>query len=101
QERINHARHGDKVVVQITHYGSKKKSPEGKVTEVLGSIHDPGVDILAVVKSYGIPSEFHNKVKNQAQKVPDQLLEGDFYGRVDLRDWTVVTIDGEDAKDLD
>ena len=101
QERINHARHGDKVVVQITHYGSKKKSPEGKVTEVLGSIHDPGVDILAVVKSYGIPSEFPNKVKNQAQKVPDQLLEGDFYGRVDLRDWTVVTIDGEDAKDLD
>ncbi len=101
QEKMNHARHGDKVVVQLTHYGNKKKSPEGRVIEVLGSVHDPGVDILAVVKSYGIPSEFPNKVKNQAERVPEHILENDFQGRIDLRNWTVVTIDGEDAKDLD
>lgn len=101
QEKSRHARHGDKVVVKLVHYGNKKKSPEGKITEILGSIHEPGVDILAVVKSYGIPTEFPHKAENQAEKVPLAIGQGDFQGRIDLRNWTVVTIDGEDAKDLD
>jgi ribonuclease R len=95
------ASHGDKVVVQLTSYGSQNKSPEGKVTEVLGSSHEPGVDILSIARSYGIPSEFPPKVMNASECVPDHVLETDFQGRLDLRDWTVVTIDGEDAKDLD
>ena len=101
QEKVNHARHGDKVVVQLTHYGSRKKSPEGKVTEILGNLHEPGVDILSVVKGYGIPTEFPARAAGQAQKVPDHIRNSDFQGRRDLRAQTVVTIDGEDAKDLD
>ena len=101
QENTNGAHHGDKVVVQLVHYGSKKKSPEGKITEILGNIREPGVDILAVVKSHGIPTEFPPKVQKQAWRIPDHVLGGDYAGRLDLRSWTIVTIDGEDAKDLD
>ena len=97
----NGAKNGDKVVVKITDYGSKKKSPEGKVTEVLGNCKAPGTDILAIVKSFGIPSEFPEKVAKQAQRVPDHVLDTDRDGRLDLCHLETVTIDGEDAKDLD
>lgn len=92
---------GDKVVAAITDYGSKNKSPEGKITENLGNCRAPGTDILAIVKSFGIPSEFPERVINQANRVPDHVLEADFDGRMDLRHVQMVTIDGEDAKDLD
>ncbi len=94
---------GDKVVVKITDYGNQalRKKPEGKVIEVIGNINDPGVDILSIVKSMDIPSEFPEKVINQANRCPDQISEADIYGREDLRDVQMVTIDGEDAKDLD
>lgn len=91
----------DKVLVKIKDYGSKNKSPEGKVAEILGRIGEKGVDVLCVAKSYDLPMEFPERVLNQAEKIKDTLNEGDFYGRLDLRDMTMVTIDGEDAKDLD
>lgn len=94
-------RDGDKVVVQITDYGTKNKSPEGKVIEDLGSIKAPGTDILAIVKSFGIPCEFPDKVLRQADRVPDHVLDADREGRMDLTHLQTVTIDGEDAKDLD
>ena len=94
-------RDGDKVVVQITDYGTKNKSPEGKVIEDLGSMKAPGTDILAIVKSFGIPSEFPDKVLRQAERVPDHVLDADREGRLDLTHLQTVTIDGEDAKDLD
>lgn len=94
-------RDGEKVVAQILDYGSEKRKPEGKITESLGNIHAPGADILAVVKSYGIPSEFPVRVMNQAMRVPDHVLEADWDGRDDLTRLMTVTIDGEDAKDLD
>ena len=94
-------REGDKVVVQITDYGTKNKSPEGKVIEDLGSMKAPGTDILAIVKSFGIPSEFPDKVLRQAERVPDHVLDADRDGRLDLTHLQTVTIDGEDAKDLD
>lgn len=94
-------RDGEKVVAQILDYGSEKRKPEGKITETLGNIHAPGADILAVVKSYGIPSEFPIRVMNQALRVPDHVLEADWDGREDLTGLMTVTIDGEDARDLD
>lgn len=94
-------RDGEKVVAQILDYGSEKRKPEGKITESLGNIHAPGADILAVVKSYGIPSEFPVRVMNQAMRAPDHVLEADWDGRDDLTGLMTVTIDGEDAKDLD
>ena len=94
---------GDKVLVKITDYGDQlnRRKPEGKVLKVIGNINDPGVDILSVVMGYDIPYEFPEKVINQANRCPDQISEADMYGREDLRDVTMVTIDGEDAKDLD
>ena len=94
-------KNGDKVIAVVTDYGSKNKNPEGKIKENLGNIRTPGTDILAIVKSFGIPSEFPEKVMKQAQRVPDHVLDADRDGRLDLRHLQTVTIDGEDAKDLD
>ena len=94
-------KNGDKVIAVITDYGSKNKNPEGKIKENLGNIRTPGTDILAIVKSFGIPNEFPEKVMKQAQRVPDHVLDADRDGRLDLRYLQTVTIDGEDAKDLD
>ena len=95
------AKNGDKVIASISDYGTKNKSPEGKITEILGNCRAPGTDILAIVKSFGIPSEFPERVINQAMRVPDHVLDADRNGRLDLRTVQMVTIDGEDAKDLD
>ncbi len=94
---------GDKVVVKITDYGDPihGRKPEGKVSEIIGNINDPGVDILSIVKGYDIPSEFPERVMNQAMRTADYVSAADMEGRRDLRDVMMVTIDGEDAKDLD
>ena len=94
-------RDGEKVVAQIIDYGTERRKPEGKITEVLGNIHAPGTDILAIVKSLNIPSEFPVRVMNQAMRVPDHVLDADWDGREDFTGLMTVTIDGEDAKDLD
>ncbi|HCM91953.1 MAG TPA: ribonuclease R [Lachnospiraceae bacterium] len=100
-ERSMGASTGDKVLIEITDYGSRFKSPEGRVTEVLGHEGDPGVDILSMIKGYGLPLEFPEKVIKQADKVPDEVSEDDLRGRADFRDLKMVTIDSEEAKDLD
>ena len=92
---------GHKVVVELTSYGGEHMKPEGKVVEIIGHVNDPGTDILSVVMDSGIPTEFPEKVLNQAVRVGKPVSEADCAGRKDLRDWLMVTIDGEDAKDLD
>lgn len=101
KEHCNGAMDGHKVVVDITSYGVGNKSPEGKIVEIIGHINDPGVDIMSIVKGFGLPVEFPVKVMNQVAKVGDSIIEADINGREDLRNWQMVTIDGEDAKDLD
>ena len=71
------------------------------MVEILGHINDPGVDIMSIVRGFGLPVEFGEKVMNQADRVPETVSEADRAGRMDLRDLQMVTIDGEDAKDLD
>lgn len=100
-ERSKGAVTGHKVVVELTDYGNGQKKPEGKVVEILGHVNDPGVDILSIVKGYELPMEFSEKVLNQARRVSGEVSEADMAGRMDLRDVVLVTIDGEDAKDLD
>ena len=92
---------GHKVVVEITGYGTNTKSPEGKVVEILGHINDPGVDIMSIVRGFDLPVEFGEKIMSQVERVSQEVSEADCAGRRDLRDVTMVTIDGEDAKDLD
>ena len=92
---------GHKVVVELTDYGDDKHKPEGRITEILGHVNDPGVDILSIVKGYDLPVEFEEKLLNQAERVGKPVSEADMAGRRDLRSLQMVTIDGEDAKDLD
>ena len=101
QEFMNGAVEGSKVVASISDYGSQSKNPQGKVTEVLGHIDDPGVDIMSIIKAYDLPVEFPESVKKAINDIPDIVSEKDKAGRVDLRNVQMVTIDGEDAKDLD
>ena len=92
---------GHKVVVRITDYGSGRRNPEGTVTGILGHVNDPGVDILSIVRAYGLPEEYPEEVMAQAGRMPETVDREELAGRRDLRDWQTVTIDGEDAKDLD
>ncbi|MBR2950213.1 MAG: ribonuclease R [Lachnospiraceae bacterium] len=101
KERSKGAVEGSKVVVEITDYGRENRNLEGKVVEILGHINDPGVDILSIIRSFDLPEGFSEKVLNQAERVVHDVTEADCAGRKDLRDVVMVTIDGEDAKDLD
>ena len=100
-ERSKGAVTGHKVVVELTKYGGENKKPEGKVVEIIGHVNDPGTDIMSIVKGYDLPTEFPAKVLNQAERVAQDVSEADMAGRMDIRNWQMVTIDGEDAKDLD
>lgn len=100
-ERSKGAVTGHKVVVELTDYGDNKHKPEGKVIEILGHVNDPGVDILSIAKGFDLPIEFSEKVLNQASRVAKPVSAMDMEGRKDLRKMRMVTIDGEDAKDLD
>ncbi len=101
KENAKGAMDGHKVVVEITEYPHKRRSAEGRVIEILGHASDPGVDILSIVESLEIPTKFPEKVLNQAERIGLEVSEADMAGRLDLRDVVMVTIDGEDAKDLD
>ena len=92
---------GHKVVVEITDYGSENHNPEGRILEIIGHINDPGVDILSVIKAYGLPEEYPDAVMDQVAGIDDEVPEEQKKGRVDYRSLQTVTIDGEDAKDLD
>ena len=118
---------GHKVVARIKDFGDANHKPEGVVTEILGHVNDPGTDILSIVRAYGLPEEFPPEVMDEVEGCPDEVAvpgmtrdeetwdgpygigdlaspadwTGDLAGRLDLRGLRTVTIDGEDAKDLD
>lgn len=92
---------GHKVVVRMTDFGGEHKKPEGVVTEIIGHVNDPGTDILSIVKAYGLPEEYPPEVMKQVSRIPEDVMPEELTGRKDIRDWQTVTIDGEDAKDLD
>ena len=118
---------GHKVVARIKDFGDANHKPEGVVTEILGHVNDPGTDILSIVRAYGLPEEFPPEVMDEVEGCPDEVVvpgpardeetwdgpygigdlaspadwTGGLAGRLDLRGLRTVTIDGEDAKDLD
>lgn len=92
---------GHKVVAAITDFGGLRRKPEGEIVEIIGHVNDPGTDILSIVRAYGLPEEFPDEVMEEVSYIPDEVEEADKKGRLDLRDVQMVTIDGEDAKDLD
>lgn len=97
------AKDNSKVVCHLTYYGSQNRKPEGEITEIIGLKGEPGVDILSIVKENDIPTDFPEEVLAEAKKVSGRgkVKKSDIKGREDLRDVMMVTIDGEDSKDLD
>ena len=92
---------GHKVVAEITVYGDETKNPEGEIIEILGHINDPGVDILSIIREYDLPVDFPEDVYKQIENLEMEVLQTDREGRDDFTGYKTVTIDGEDAKDLD
>ncbi|GMB01039.1 ribonuclease R [Pelosinus sp. IPA-1] len=92
---------GTKVVVEITKWPEKKRSAEGKIIEVLGNTGDTGIEILSIIKRHNLPIDFPPEVEQAAETAPDTISEDEIAGRRDLRHLPIMTIDGEDAKDLD
>ncbi|WP_226000413.1 ribonuclease R [Paenibacillus sp. BJ-4] len=103
KDSFNGAVNGQKVVVRIVSYPEGRAAAEGEVLEVLGHKDDPGVDILSVIRKHQLPEAFPDEVTAEADQAPDAITEEEIVrqGRRDLRDKIIVTIDGEDAKDLD
>lgn len=98
---LNGAEDGHKVVVEVTKWPEKRRNPEGRVIEILGAKGKPGVDILSIIKKYNLPEEFPPEVEAYTEKIPYEIPEAEYEKRRDLRELKIVTIDGEDAKDLD
>ncbi|GAA0353924.1 ribonuclease R [Alkalibacterium iburiense] len=94
---------GTIVQVEITDYSGIESGNDfvGIINRTIGHKDEPGIEILTIVHKYNIPSEFPEEVVRESENVPDFISEEDTKGRKDLRDEVVLTIDGEDAKDLD
>ena len=95
------AKTGSKVVVAITKWPEERRNAEGRVVEVLGKTGDPGVDVLAVMRAYDLDEHFPPAVAEAAARCPENPLPEEYAGRRDRRGFPVVTIDGEDTKDID
>lgn len=95
------AKEGYKVVVEITKWPEGRRNPEGKVIEVLGYKDDPEIDIISIIRMHNLPEDFSDDVKRQVLKIPNEVEMKQTMGRKDLRDSLIITIDGDDAKDLD
>ena len=103
RESFKGAVDGEKVVVRIVNYPEGRSAAEGEIIEILGHKDDPGVDILSIIRKHQLPEGFPDEVMNEANNAPDSITEEEIVqqGRRDLRGLNIVTIDGEDAKDLD
>lgn len=92
---------GDKVVVQLEDWQSRHVNPEGEIVEVLGRSDAPGVDMLSIIRKYGLPTEFPKAVLDEANRIPQSVEKRMLNDREDLRDKFIVTIDPDDARDFD
>ncbi|MFC3041350.1 ribonuclease R [Virgibacillus xinjiangensis] len=97
----NGAVSGHKVIARITKYPEGRKSAEGEIFHILGHKNDPGIDIVSIIHKHGITVDFPDEVLEQAANTPETISEEEMENRKDLRNETIVTIDGADAKDLD
>ena len=101
KNKCKEAKNSDKVIVKITKYPEKGKNAEGEIVEVLGNVNQAGIDMLSVIREFDLPNEFPDFVKEEAKNISQTIDENDIKNRKDLRQDTIFTIDGEDAKDLD
>jgi ribonuclease R len=92
---------GDKVVVRLEDWQSRHVNPEGEIIEVLGRADAPGIDMLSIIRKYGLPTEFPKSVTDEANRISKSVEQQMIEGREDLREKFIVTIDPDDARDFD
>ena len=100
-KNFNGAQKNQKVVAEITVWPEDRRNAEGKIVEILGTVGDVGLEIVSIIKQNDLPLAFPENVLRAAQRVPQEIKSSDLKGRRDLRELPIVTVDGEDAKDLD
>ncbi len=99
--RSKNCRNGDKAAARITDY-PKEKSPVGEIIEILQAENEFLLDELSIIRSYSLREEFPDEVKRAAQKVASSPIpEQEIRKRRDFRDEIIVTVDGEDTRDID
>lgn len=101
KSKRNGAKSGEVVIVEVTEWPESRRNPEGKITSILGNKGEQGIDILTIIKKFKLPEKFPKEVEDFVNKYDDIIDSKEADRRVDLRDIKMVTIDGEDAKDLD
>ncbi|MBO5139451.1 MAG: ribonuclease R [Peptococcaceae bacterium] len=101
KEQFNGAKTNMKVLVEITQWPEKNRSAEGRIVQVIGKKDAPGVDILSIIMGHDLPQGFPADVLMYAEALPETIAVSEIEKRRDLRDMLMITIDGEDAKDLD
>ena len=101
KKKCKEAKNNDKVIVKILKYPENGKNAEGEVIEILGNIDTAGVDMLSIIKEYGLPNTFGEDIKEEVKTIPQKVEEFEYTKRRNLTDKICFTIDGEDAKDLD
>ena len=94
------AEDGQKVIVELTKWDGSK-SPQGKITKVLGNSGDNNTEMNSIMFEYGLPVEFPQEVLNESELVPEVITEKEILNRKDIRNITTLTIDPVDAKDFD
>lgn len=100
-DEIGEARHGDKVIVKVTEWPTRRSQAEGEIVSVLGQAGNNDVEMHAILAEFGLPYHFPEIVEAEAQKIPDKIAKKDIAKRRDIRDILTFTIDPVDAKDFD
>ncbi len=95
------AKDGELVLVKVNFWGDKTRKPEGQIIEKLGNPLDSDVMIEALIKKAGLNEKFPDEVIREARNISTEISAKEWEGRRDLRDLSIITIDGADAKDLD
>jgi VacB/RNase II family 3'-5' exoribonuclease len=101
QNAINGAKDGDKVVVEMAKWEDNSSSPEGRITQVLGTPGEHNTEIHAILAAYGLPYEFPFEVTEFANQIDTSIKVSEIAKRRDMRDVLTFTIDPKDAKDFD
>lgn len=100
-DKLNGARHGDKVLARFHQWTAPSKSPEAEVIEVLGRTGDPRTEFASVLKEFALPFRFPPEVEEEAQRRAHPPTAEELTQRRDFREEATFTIDPEDAKDFD
>ena len=95
------AQDGEKVVVSIDRFDSRKASPEGRILRVIGAADDPNVRVLSLAMSMDVKADFPKAVEEEADEIPVDIPQSEIQRRLDLREKPIFTIDPADAKDFD